>query len=77
VRQPRQLGDVDPVGPVGDTGNDLVEEDDGTLPFLDLDCVAGQNAKPVCEFCEFMVVGGEQGSAADPVVTVIDTGLGR
>ena len=72
-----ELGDVDAVALVGGAGDDLMEEDDLVLPFFDGDVVVGDAGELVGQVGELVVVGGEEGAAADVLVEVFDDGPGE
>ena len=72
-----QAGDVDAVALVGASGDDLVQEDDVAFLFADGDVGVFEAGLGVLEVGEFVVVGGEEGAAADAVVQVLGDGPGE
>ena len=66
-----QPGDVDAVALVGAAGHDLVEEDDLALAFPDRDVGVAEPRLGLFELDQLVVVGGEEGAAADRVVDVL------
>lgn len=69
-----EAGDLDAVGFVGGAGEDFVEEDDFLVPLAHGDVAVGYGFSSICEVCELVVVGGEEGAAFDVVVEVLGDG---
>ena len=72
-----EAGDLDAVGFVGGAGDDLAEEDDAVVPLAHGDAVVFHGGAAAGEGGEFVIVGGEDGAAADGVVEVLGDGQGR
>ena len=70
-RDAGQARDVDAVALVGAAGDDPVEEDDLPLALADGDVGVAEPRLGLLELDELVVVGGEQGAAADDVVQVL------
>jgi len=63
--------DVDAVALVGAAGDDLVQEDDLAAAFADRDVGVAEPRLGLLQLDELVVVGREQGPAADVVVQVL------
>ena len=70
-RHARQAGDMDTIALVGATGHDLVEEDDLALALAHRDVGVAKSRFGLLQLHQLVVVGGEQGPAADRVVDVL------
>ena len=77
ARHAGELGDVDAVALVGRAGDDLVEEHDLILPFLDGDVKVARHRELVVEIGQLVVVRGEERAAADLLVDVLDDAPGE
>src|SRR5579859_5499201 len=74
--QAGQLGDLDSVAAVGSAGLYLTQKDDAAGVLFDGDMEV-LDACQALQFCEFVVMGGEQGLGAAGRVDVFNNGPGN
>ena len=72
ARHAGQARDVDAVGAVGSALDDLVEEDDLILPFANGHVEISDSVKRLGQIRQFVIVGGKEGAAIQPIVKVLD-----